>query len=164
MTITIQENIVLKAKEYTKINFSCFGGNILKRFLKYLIWTITITIIVYLGLRFRVYLGNEAEISFDNKSIMIFNIVFPILVGVLFRLPKFLEEKKGRKKWRFDWVKLITIAFPSLYIALLPYLIYSSFGETLIFVKQILLLEETSNSLTMIAGIVFGYVLIDSVK
>lgn len=140
------------------------GIVLLKRLLNHVVWLIIITFVIYLGLRFRVYLGKEAEVSFDNLPIMFFNIIFPIVLGMLFRLPKFLGEKKGKKKWHLDWLKLIAIALPSLYIALLPYLIYTSYGEKLIFTKQLLLLGDTATTLTTIAGLVFGYILVDSMK
>ena len=140
------------------------GISIFKRFFYYLCWFIIITLFVYSGLRFRVYLGKEAEISFETKEIMFFNIVFPILVGIMLRLPKFFEEKKGKKKWRLDWIKIIVIAIPLLYILVLPYLSYTSYVDKLLFVKQVLLLGNTTIFLTGITGMVFGYVLIDSVK
>ncbi|HWI49269.1 MAG TPA: hypothetical protein VNU45_13705 [Rummeliibacillus sp.] len=136
----------------------------MKRFLSYIIWVVIIGIAIYFGLSFRVYLGKEEEISFNNLPIMIFSFVFPIIVGILLRLPKFLNEKKGKKKWSFDWVKLIAIALPALYVALLPYLTYSSFGENLLFSNEVIMLGETSTTLTTLAGVVFGYVFLDSVK
>lgn len=136
----------------------------MKRFLNYVTWVNIIAFSIYIALRFRVYLGKEAEISFDNKQIMIFNLIFPIFVGILLRLPKYLQEKKGKKKWHIDWLKLIVIALPALYFLLLPYLSYSSFGEKLLFTKQILLLGDTTIMFTIIAGIVFGYALTDSVN
>ncbi|WP_299515284.1 hypothetical protein [uncultured Rummeliibacillus sp.] len=136
----------------------------MKCFLDYVTWVIIIVFSIYMALRFRVYLGKEAEISFDNKQIMIFNLIFPIFVGILLRLPKFLKEKKGKKKWRMDWIKLIVIALPALYFLLLPYLSYSSFGDKLVFTNQILALGDTTIMFTIIAGIVFGYVLTDSVN
>ncbi|MFJ8260590.1 hypothetical protein ACIQ4I_01325 [Rummeliibacillus sp. NPDC094406] len=136
----------------------------MKRFISYLMWVAIIGIGIYSGLRFRVYLGKEEEISYNDLPIMIFSFVFPIIIGILLRLPNFLIEKKGKKKWSFDWVKLIAIAFPVLYVALLPYLVYSSLGEELLFSKQVFLLGDTTITLTTVAGIVFGYVLLDSVK
>ena len=136
----------------------------MKRFIGYIMWVAIIGIGIYFGLRFRVYLGKEAEISYNNLPITIFSFVFPIIVGILLRLPNFLHENKGKKKWSFDWVKLIAIAFPALYVSLLPYLVYSSLGEKLLFSNQIFLLGDTTVTLTTVAGIVFGYVLLDSVK
>lgn len=136
----------------------------MKRFLNYVTWVIIIAFSIYIALRFRVYLGKEAEISFDNKQILVFNLIFPIFVGILLRLPKFIKEKKGKKKWHIDWIKFIVIALPALYFLLLPYLSYSSFGEKLLFTKQILLLGDTTIMFTIIAGIVFGYALTDSVN
>ncbi|MGG0655750.1 hypothetical protein [Rummeliibacillus pycnus] len=136
----------------------------MKRFLSYFIWVIILAIAIYLGLRFRVYLGNEAETTYNSFPIMIFTILFPMIIGILLRIPKFLDENKGKKKWSFDWLKLIIIACPALYVALLPYLIYTSYGEKLFFAEEAMLLGETTTTLTTITGIIFGYIMIDSVK
>ncbi len=136
----------------------------MKRFFRYVIWVIIISVLIYCGLRSEIYLKEQSEMSFDILPIMIFTYIFPIIVGMLLRLPQFLSENKGKKKWSFDWVKIIGIAIPVLYIALLPYLAYTSFGDQLILVEQVLALGKATTSLTTIAGIVFGYIVLDSVK
>ncbi|WP_102691954.1 hypothetical protein [Rummeliibacillus pycnus] len=135
----------------------------MKRFVIYLVWVIIIGFAIYCGLRFMNYLANEAEMSFETYPLMIFTYTFPILTGILLRLPKFFAEKKGKKKWSFDWVKLITIGFPALYLTVLPILNYSSYGDQLLFAHEVVLLGDTT-ILTTITGVIFGYVLLDSVK
>lgn len=71
-------------------------------------------------------------------------------------------EIKDKKEWSFNWIKVIAIGIPALYIASLPILSYSSFGMNFLFVKELMLIENTT--LITTAGIVFGYVLLDSFK
>ena len=135
----------------------------MKRFIIYLVWVIIIGFAIYCGLIFRNYLTKGEEISLETYPIMLFTYIFPILTGILLRLPKFFAEKKGKKKWSFDWIKLITIGAPALYAAFLPLLYFTSFGEQLLFAHEVNLLGDTT-ILTTIAGLIFGYVFLDSVK
>ncbi|MGX9134534.1 hypothetical protein ACWV26_09165 [Rummeliibacillus sp. JY-2-4R] len=136
----------------------------MKRFFWYITWIIIISFLIYCGLRLEKFLEQQSEMSYDILSIMIFTYIFPIFVGILLRLPRFIFENKGKKKWSFDWVKIIGIAIPVLYIVILPYLAYTSFADRLLFVEQFLSLGQAKTTLTTIAGIVFGYILLDSVK
>lgn len=100
---------------------------------------------------------------FDLMPVVLFNSIYPFVIGIFLRLPKLIIEIKQQKQWTFDWVKFIAIGIPSLYIAMIPILsIY--FGMNLLFTKEFLFLLLGSATFTSTAGIVFGYVLLDSLK
>jgi hypothetical protein len=93
----------------------------------------------------------------------IFATIFPIVIGMLLRLPKLIVEIKEKKQWSFDWINVAAIGIPSIYIAMIPLLsLFTFFGMNWLFAKELILLGDTT--LTTIAGIVFGYVLLDSLK
>jgi hypothetical protein len=71
-------------------------------------------------------------------------------------------EIKDKKEWTFNWIKVIAIGIPTLYIALLPILSFTSFGMDFLFAKELILIEN--KTLITTAGIVFGYILLDSFK
>jgi hypothetical protein len=71
-------------------------------------------------------------------------------------------EIKEKKEWTFDWTKVIAIGIPALYVALFPILSSTSFGTNFLFGQVLVLFENTT--LITTAGIVFGYVLLDSLK
>ncbi|MGP4108844.1 hypothetical protein [Virgibacillus sp. L01] len=91
--------------------------------------------------------------------VLLFATIYPIVIGLFLRLPKLIIEIKEKKQWTFDWVKVVAIGIPALYIASLP--ILSTTGINFVFSIDLMLM---GTKLITIAGIVFGYVLLDSLK
>ena len=115
----------------------------------------------YLGIEFKVRLLEETQISFNIIPYIIFETIFPVFIGFFLRLPKLIIEIKEKKQWSFDWIKVAAIGIPTLYIAMIPILtIY--FGAEFIFARRLFMIGDTA--FTSTAGIVFGYVLLDSLK
>ncbi|MEK3980217.1 hypothetical protein MKY37_14280 [Psychrobacillus sp. FSL K6-2836] len=133
----------------------------MKRFLFIFCSTVVIGIIFYIGMEYQVRLREKSAIVFDMKPYYIFISIYPVFIGLLLRLPKLIIEIRDKKKWSFDWMKIIVIGIPSFYIATIPLLIIS-FGTNLLFSKSFLMLGDTI--FTSIAGVIFGYVLLDSLK
>lgn len=77
-------------------------------------------------------LKSIAQATFDNKLLFIYSLVFPVLIGMLFKLPVLLKDIQQQKKWTFDWVKLLAIGAPTFFIVTSPVWAYTSFGEHLI--------------------------------
>ncbi|WP_243840690.1 hypothetical protein [Paenisporosarcina antarctica] len=113
-------------------------------------------------MKYNIRLVEEASQTYEMLPVLIFATIFPIVIGFILRLPKLIMEIKDKKEWTFNWIKVIAIGMPTLYILLLPILSYTSFGMDLLFAKELLLIGNTT--LITIAGIVFGYVLLDSIK
>ena len=128
----------------------------------YLACTVGIGFLIYLGAKYNIRLVEEANKTYEVLPVLIFVTIFPIVIGVMLRLPKMIMEIKDKKEWTFNWIKVIAIGIPALYIASLPILSYSSFGMSFLFAKELMLIENTT--LITTAGIVFGYVLLDSLK
>lgn len=105
------------------------------------------------------FLREESAKTFNLMPFIIFGTIFPVIIGLFLRLPKLIIEIKEKRQWSFDWVKVVAIGIPSLYIAMIPLLSFN-FGMNLLFAKEFLLLGDTT--ITSTAGIVFGYVLLDS--
>lgn len=137
------------------------GGVRMKRFLFIFFSTVVIGIIFYLGMDYQVKLREKSAITFNLMPFIIFASIFPVFIGLLLRLPKLIIEIKEKTQWSFDWIKVIIIGIPSLYIAMLPLLSFS-YGTNLFMSKAFVLLGGTTY--TSIAGVVFGYVLLDSLK
>lgn len=133
----------------------------MKRFLFIFLSTVVIGTIFYFGMNYQMRLREQSAIKFDLKPYITFVSIFPVFIGMLFRLPKLIIEIKDKKKWSMDWVKALTIGIPSLYVAMIPLLaIY--FGTNLLFSNAVMFLGDMT--FTSIAGLVFGYVLLDSLK
>ena len=130
----------------------------MKRFFYYFAWTIGIGLIIYLGMKWEFRLKETASTDFNILPVVLFSAIFPIVLGMLFRLPQLFIEIKESKKWSFDWTKFLAVALPALLIVVLYILSY------LAIVPVVLLLLIGSQTLVTVAGIVFGYTLLDSFK
>ncbi|MGD7054371.1 hypothetical protein [Sutcliffiella horikoshii] len=131
----------------------------MKKFFRYFIWTIVIGFIYYAGLRYELHLLNEAQMNYNFWPQVIFAALFPILIGILLRLPKLIKEIQQKKSWSVNWMKLLAVGLPTLYVALVPLLSLTSLFRYIPFVMDIIHLD-----LATLAGVVFGYVLLDSLK
>jgi len=109
-----------------------------------------------------VQLENEASKNFELMPVVLFTTLFPIVIGLFLRLPKLIIEIKQKKQWRFDWIKFIAIGLPTFLVISLFILPFTSLGEGIIIVPEILWIA--SPTFQIIAGIVFGYILLDCLK
>ncbi|QUG43000.1 hypothetical protein KD050_07105 [Psychrobacillus sp. INOP01] len=133
----------------------------MKRFLFIFFSTVVIGFIFYFGMDYQMRLREKSAIIFDLKPYITFASFFSIFIGMLLRLPKLILEIKDKKRWSFDWIKVIVIGIPSLYIAMIP-LLAIAYGTNLLFSNAVMLLGDIT--FTSIAGVIFGYVLLDSLK
>ncbi len=134
----------------------------MKRFLYYVTCTVVIGIMLYMGTKYQIHLKEESTQTFELMPFIIFTALFPIVIGMLLRLPKLMIEIKEKKTWTFDWIKIVAIGLPSLYVALIPIFAFSSFGSNFPLANNIVLFGD--KAITTIAGLIFGYVLLDSLK
>lgn len=134
----------------------------IKRLVYYFVWTIMIGFIIYWGMKYQSRLEEIAKNEFELLPVIMFSAIFPIVIGLLLRLPKLIIEIKENKQWTFDWIRFIAIAIPSLYIIIMSILPYSPLSKGSIPIPDIILIG--GSTVTTVAGIVFGYVLLDSLK
>lgn len=133
----------------------------MKRFLFIFFSTAVIGFVFYLGMDYQMRLREKSAIIFDIKPYITFASFFSIFIGMLLRLPKLILEIRDKQRWSFDWIKVIVIGIPSLYIAMIP-LFAIVYGMNLWFANVVMLLGDIT--FTTIAGVIFGYVLLDSLK
>lgn len=133
----------------------------MKRFLFIFFSTAVIGFVFYFGMDYQMRLREKSAIIFDIKPYISFASFFSIVIGMLLRLPKLILEIRDKQRWSFDWMKVIVIGIPSLYIAMIP-LFALVYGMNLWFSKVVMLLGDIT--FTTIAGVIFGYVLLDSLN
>lgn len=131
----------------------------MKKFIEYIFWTVVIGFIYYAGSRYELHLLNEAQMNYNFWPQVIFAALFPILIGILLRLPKLIKEIQEGKAWSVNWMKLFAVGLPTLYVSLVPVLSLTSLFRYIPFVMDIIHLD-----LSTLTGVVFGYVLLDSLK
>jgi len=90
--------------------------------------------------------------------LMIFTVVFPIILGMLLRLPKLILEWKQYNKWSYDWMKFFVVALPNLFVLIIFVLSYFKVFT----VMHVFIVGEYI--LPTVVGLVFGYALLDCIK
>lgn len=112
-----------------------------------------------MGVRYQLHIEEQAQMNFELLPILIYTAIFPIVIGLLLRVPRLVIEIKENRRWTFDWIGFAAIAVPCLYIltmSILPYFVHMPIPK--------IILVGGSPMITTVAGIVFGYVLLDSLK
>src|SRR5690554_2077999 len=113
-------------------------------------------------MKYRFNLVEVGSREFDLIPLTVYVAVFPVVFGLLLRLPRLVIEIKEKKQWIFDWIKLAVVGIPSLYIVVMSILPYSALGQGKVPIPEIILIGGPT--ITTIAGIIFGYTLLDSLK
>lgn len=138
----------------------------MKRFFYYFIWSIAIILVVYLGLQLQQVLDERTDMTFNPIPYWIYVTIFPVVIGLLLRTPKFMLERKQHRIQGFDWSKFLAVGIPAfivLVLSLLPFLPFENVAYPE-FYSRISLLLFSSTTAQTIAGLVFGYTLLDSFK
>lgn len=139
----------------------------MKRFTHYFVWFLCIGFICYLGNQYYLNLKYIAQEQFDDKLLFVYSTAFPIIIGMLLKLPLLVKDIKQQKQWTFDWPKFIAIGIPTFSIVSSPawiYIIwtYTSLGDYSILMNVLNVVTYTP--FATVAGVVFGYCLLDVLK
>ncbi|MEI3609144.1 hypothetical protein [Pseudogracilibacillus sp. SO10305] len=130
----------------------------MKRFLYMFCWMLVIGFLFYYAIQWRMSLVILMKEEFLFLPLMIFTVVFPIILGMLLRLPKLILEWKQYNKWSYDWMKFFVVALPNLFVLILFVLSYFN----LFTVMHVFIVGDYI--LPTVVGLVFGYVLLDCIK
>lgn len=106
--------------------------------------------------------AEKSQITFNPFPLRAYIALFPVVIGLLIRTPKFILQIKERESWTYDWIKFTAIGLPTLYVVLMAFLPFSPLGEGWLPVPKILLFSETT--VPTVAGLVFGYMVLASFK
>ncbi|MBM6617938.1 hypothetical protein [Bacillus suaedaesalsae] len=135
----------------------------MKGLLNYVIWAIVIWTFFAIGMKIQLQLEKSYKETFDYLiPYMIFSMLFPIFMGMLLGLPNIVKEliRKRSISWKFHWQKMLTFGLPAFYLTVSPVLYYTAIGDYLPFAAN--LAQVSSSNLTTITGLLFGYILLDS--
>ncbi|MDE5415067.1 hypothetical protein [Alkalihalobacterium chitinilyticum] len=129
---------------------------------KYLGWTLFIGLILWIGFNIHLHLLEKTNMMFVMMPLILFSSLFPVLIGMLLRLPRLIDEIRQNKRWAVHWTKLIIIGIPTLYVVVTPILSMTAIGPYWPFSFKILQLMDAH--IHAMVGLVLGYVVLDSVK
>ncbi|WP_261304352.1 hypothetical protein [Paenibacillus andongensis] len=132
--------------------------NSMKRIAIYLIYSVVMISIISLGFKYQNYLDNEAQQTYKISSTLIFAVMFPLILGILFSVPSFYRNFRKHGTWKIDWVKLCIIGIPTLYIVFIPLLMV--LGLNTIKLPFAMFLFNSGQISFTISGLVFGYLLL----
>lgn len=138
----------------------------MKRFFYYFAWSIVIALIVYAGLELQQVLDEKAAAEFEPRPLWVYVVIFPIIIGLLLRTPKFMLERKESRIGGFDWSKFLAISIPAfivIVLSILPLMPIENIPYPDFYEPFNLILFDGTTAQT-IAGLVFGYTLLDSFK
>ena len=131
----------------------------MNRTFKCILYTLIVGSILYLGALCQLKLVEYQSIYYNAKPLILFSGLFPIFVRFVLRLPELIMNIKHKnQQWGVDWVKVIVMGLPSLFIASYPLFYYLGIPMINAYLTEILL----GSMFTTISGVIFGYVFIDS--
>lgn len=129
----------------------------------YIGWTVVIGFIFTLMFKIEKTFIEQASKDFTLHQTYIYISLFPIFLGILLRLPKFIKDIRYKRNWSIDWLKLIVIGLPTLYISQINIIyFFIPNGHLLPFTTR--LSHYSSTSFFEITGLIFGYILLDSIN
>ena len=107
-------------------------------------------------------IAERSQMTFNLFPLQAYMALFPVIIGLLIRTPKFILQLKKGKSLTFDWVVFIAVGLPALYLVLMTFVPFSTFGEGWLPIPKILLIGGTT--VPTIAGLVFGYLVLESFR
>jgi len=136
----------------------------LQRFISYLLYVVAFGYFVIKADDFKRLLSKAYATNFDSTYTFMFMSIFPIIVGVLLALPKLFESYMHKGAWKLDWVALLAVGLPALFVAITPMLINLSLEEQSIgIIGQVIgFIVGLHPTLVTVAGILFGFVFVSA--
>lgn len=113
---------------------------------------------VYMGVRLQEYFKLLAGRTAQPLPHMIYIVIFSIAIGIFIGLPS-LILKSEKEIWKIDWVRLVAMGLPTLFMSTL---LFTYWITPLRFLALTSLFDNTTFFIAN--GIMFGYTLISSVK
>ncbi|WP_079528365.1 hypothetical protein [Halobacillus hunanensis] len=136
----------------------------MKKFMACLLYSGVMGSVLMGGLFYMNHLIEKAETTYNMFPLMIFSLIYPLIMGMLFGLPQMISRLKRRGVLHFDVIKFAAIGLPALYIFVIPIFYYfTKIGGCLPLSRTIMLSDSGGTVLLTIVGVVLGYVLFESI-
>ncbi len=128
----------------------------MKRFIGYLAYILVLGYLTSYGMSVPASLKLKASTNLDLINLSVFYFCFPIILGILFAVPRFIAAVKEEGKWQVDVVKCLAIGLPAF--------IWSVKNSLLVITTPHYLHDIPWMMPYPLSGIVLGFVLLDSLK
>lgn len=141
-------------------------NNNLKRFLGYFLYMVFIGFVLYWAGVYEHYLKELVRKTYETRIMLHYRVSFPVILGVLLALPRFISTARNPGQWCIDWVKLLAVSLPFLYAVFFVLTYFSPLGS--LFPGWLMRPGRELFSISPIPitvfGIIFGYTLLSAVK
>jgi hypothetical protein len=82
-------------------------------------------VMIFFGLKFQANLYLNSQETYEIFPYYLFKAIFPLIIGVFLASPHLYKTFIKTGKWKVDWVKLIVVGLPFIYLSIVPILYYS---------------------------------------
>lgn len=126
------------------------------------------TVILIVGLRYQTYLHSQTKEYYDILPFYRFRTFFFVAIGMLLALPNLIRTRSNSGRWGFDWLKFTVFGLPLFYAWVVPLLYFTEWAPSVKLPFASFLLggyfgNVVSTSFDSIIGVLFGYVIVNSV-
>ncbi|MFD1032651.1 hypothetical protein [Metaplanococcus flavidus] len=104
----------------------------------------------------------NSQMTYNLFPLQAYIALFPVAIGLLMRIPKFILQLKSSRSLSFDWILFTAVGLPTLYVVVMTFLPFSPLGAGWLRIPEIISIGGVT--VPTIAGLVFGYVLLGSFK
>lgn len=80
---------------------------------------------IFFGLKFQASLYFNSQETYEVFPYYLFKSIFPIFIGVFIASPHLYKTFTKTGKLKVDWVKLIVVGLPFIYLSIVPIFYYS---------------------------------------
>ncbi|MBZ4652877.1 MAG: hypothetical protein JG781_215 [Peptococcaceae bacterium] len=129
-----------------------------KQGLWYFLYIVLLGVILNFGYNIEHEIRVLALTRANTWGLHFYELIYPIVIGIYFATPNFINEINNPGKWDVNWTRLISAGIPTLYIASTNILYLSVIG------KYLPLPMNYDRMFYSLFGIVFGYILLTSVR
>lgn len=136
-----------------KSNFIKFGS--------YFLYVLLMYFVLFKGGEISKDLQHYTASTYHVFPKLLFEVIFPIIVGVLLAVPHLAVLSRKPGCWSYDWIKFCAVGLPTLFVTVLILLMYLIPGLNLFRLAVVLL---NSAIMQPLSGIVFGYILLASFR
>ncbi|QOR64795.1 hypothetical protein IM538_13105 [Cytobacillus suaedae] len=124
-------------------------------------------VMIFFGLKFQANLYLNSQENYEIFPYYLFKAVFPLIIGVFLASPHLYKIFTKTGKWKLNWVKLIVVGLPFIYLSIIPILyIFEVLTLNLPFSSYAMggyFGGGASTSFETINGIIAGYIVSTSI-
>gem|GEM_PF-3862109 len=124
-----------------------------KRLFMYIVFLIIAVFMLDVILYCEQLLKEEAALTFERLPFLLFTTLYPVLIGLVFALPTFIQTCVTKGSWTFDWLPFTVLGIPALLMDLI-FLVYFYPVEIDI---PLSFFAEYGSQASIICGLAFGY-------